>query len=255
VRARRRPDRSSPPRSPYAGQHANVGHRPLIAGPPLIDWVLRHRRGLLVAALGLLAFVFALHAWIELVGPLPGDRAVADWFDQGRPTASLTPDVRNVISVFDDLATPYVAAATVLALTAIAWEAVGPRWALLVVASAAVVVLNATLKHLFGPSPVWVEHGFSGVGLPSGHVAYTTALLGFVAWLSLARGRRAPAAIALCVVALMGPARIVAGTHLPSDVVAGYAVGLAWLAGVLALGVRWAARVAPRAPRADIVGR
>jgi membrane-associated phospholipid phosphatase len=33
----------------------------------------------------------------------------------------------------------------------------------------------------------------------------------------------------------MGPVQVLAGSHWPSDVIAGYALGLAWLAVVLAV--------------------
>jgi membrane-associated phospholipid phosphatase len=201
-----------------------------------------HRGRLILAAAALLAFAVALREWLVTVGPLPGDRVAASWFSDGGPRRWLTGDLGGLVRFFDVLATPYVAAATVLILAAVAWEVAGPRWAALVVAAAGVVVLNAALKHVFGPTPLWTEHHFKGINLPSGHVAYVTALFGLVAWLALDRGRRAAAAACLLLVALIGPARIVAGTHLPSDVLAGYAVGLAWLALVLAVGAPWAAR-------------
>lgn len=37
----------------------------------------------------------------------------------------------------------------------------------------------------------------------------------------------------------MGPALLLRGVHYPADVLAGYALGLAWLIGVLLLGERW----------------
>jgi membrane-associated phospholipid phosphatase len=40
----------------------------------------------------------------------------------------------------------------------------------------------------------------------------------------------------------MGPQRVIARTHLPSDVIAGYLAGLAWLSAVVAVGVPWAVR-------------
>jgi hypothetical protein len=46
----------------------------------------------------------------------------------------------------------------------------------------------------------------------------------------------------LALVIGMGPFRIIDGAHWPSDVLAGYALGLAWTIVVLVLGTPWATR-------------
>jgi membrane-associated phospholipid phosphatase len=229
-------------------RHRLINAPRLGAGPsPLSEsWVVAHRRALLLAGVVVLGLVVVMRAWLDLVGPMPGDVAAADWFVTWSPGRSLSPDLDSLLDVFDDLATPYVAALTVAAAAAVVWEARGWRWAVLVPASAAVVVPNAVLKHLFGPTPVYAEQGFNGINFPSGHVTYTTALFGLLAWLAFTRGRRAAGAICLALVVVMGPARVLGGVHLPSDVVAGYGVGLAWLAAVLAIGVPWAGADARR---------
>lgn len=180
----------------------------------------------------MLVVVFAIDGWLEWVGPLPGDRAAADggWKPWKYPG-----DIRSLIGFFDTLATPWIAAGTVLVLLAVVAENLGGRWARLIPAAAAVVILNATLKHIFGPTPLWDAHHDFGLNFPSGHVAYATALFGTVAWIAGHHGQRAIAATSIILIVLMGIDRIVSRSHLPSDVVAGYFVGGAWLCLVLAL--------------------
>jgi undecaprenyl-diphosphatase len=190
------------------------------------------RLRLLVAAAAMLALVFAIFAWLRWVGPLPGDRAAADgdWRPWRWPG-----DVQSLISFFDSLGTPWIAAGTVLAAAAVTAENVGRRAAALIVAAACVVVLNALLKHLFGPTPLWDERHDYGLNFPSGHVAYATAVFGAVAWLAWGRRQRAIAVTAVALIVLMGVDRVLSRAHLPSDVLAGYLVGGAWLFLVLAL--------------------
>lgn len=72
---------------------------------------------------------------------------------------------------------------------------------------------------------------------PSGHTAYVTAVLGLAAIVLAEHRRWWLAAGALLVIAAMGPSRIVLGVHWLSDVLAGYAIGLAWLVLVVTLGL------------------
>lgn len=214
-----------------------VGERRLTAP------AIRARRGrLLATAAGLLALVFALWLWLRFAGPLPGDRAAASWWRHWDPDTSAPVVARSAIAFFDDLATPAVAVLTVAILAGLAYALLGARWALLVAAASGVVVLNAALKQLFGPTALWVTLRHGGHNFPSGHVAYATSLFGLVGVLALAHRARVIAAACLAVIVLMGCDRVIGQTHLPSDVIAGYAVGGAWLCALLALGVPWAAR-------------
>jgi undecaprenyl-diphosphatase len=215
----------------------------------LIDALLVRRRQLLWLAGGLLAAVLLLDLWLHVVGPLPGERAIGRWWVHWRPWRDLNGDQWAAIDVFDDLATPYVAVVTVAIAAGVAWENLGARWAVLVVASSGVVVLTATLKQVLGASPLWVDLGRHGLNYPSGHVAYVTSLGGCLALIGMWRGQRTLVAGAALVIVAMGPQRVVARTHLPSDVLAGYAAGVAWLSLVLAIGLPWARRHAgPSAP-------
>jgi undecaprenyl-diphosphatase len=60
-------------------------------------------------------------------------------------------------------------------------------------------------------------------------------VFGIVAWFAWHHGRRDAALILGGLVVAMGPARVLASAHLPSDVLGGYLLGGAWLLVVLAI--------------------
>lgn len=131
-----------------------------------------------------------------------------------------------------------VALAAVIGAAA-AYLALRKRWRLavyLLVAGAGALVLDPVLKSLAGRLRPVVAHPIaSGTGdsFPSGHslgsiVCYGAVLLVF---LPAARGRWRPAVITvvITIVALVGISRILLGVHYISDVIAGWAIGIAWL--------------------------
>ena len=104
----------------------------------------------------------------------------------------------------------------------------------LAAALAAFVPLCWIVIQLHGSFP-----GDNGTPLSRSVVVITT--LGPLGWFALARGHRATCAAMLLVILAMGPLRVIDGAHWPSDVLAGYALGLAWTIAVLAIGLPWAA--------------
>ena len=89
--------------------------------------------------------------------------------------------------------------------------------------------------------PKLIADGIAAPGLhsfPSGHVALMLAVYGLLAWL-WARSSRSTAERILVVLLLsallliVGWARLRLGTHWPSDVLAGYVIGGAWLTTVI----------------------
>lgn len=85
-----------------------------------------------------------------------------------------------------------------------------------------------------------------GASFPSGHAFGATVLYGALLVLALPglrAGRRTlVVALVSVLVALIGASRVVLGVHYPSDVVAGWLLGLAWLVGTTAAFRRGAER-------------
>ncbi len=102
-------------------------------------------------------------------------------------------------------------------------------------------LLNETLKlhfHRARPKVPWSigdEHTFS---FPSGHSLFSVVLYGSLAYLALGHARTTRRRYAIVLPAMLLPlgigiSRIYLGMHYPTDVLAGYTVGLLWLAAVI----------------------
>jgi len=100
-------------------------------------------------------------------------------------------------------------------------------------------LLTQAIKVAVGrPRPsaglVRIVDPIAGAGFPSGHTIFYTTFFGFLGYLSYALmkpSRRRTLLIWLCgaMILLVGPSRIWLGHHWPSDVLASYALGLAYL--------------------------
>ncbi|MDQ0217882.1 phosphatase PAP2 family protein [Peribacillus cavernae] len=116
----------------------------------------------------------------------------------------------------------------------------------LIVSSGLGSIFNIVLKSIFRRErpdilPIIIEHGFS---FPSGHSMGSFILYGSLAIVLVKVSRRLYLdwiCVGLCVVAilLIGISRIYLGVHYPSDVIAGFAAGGAWLT-ICGLGLRYA---------------
>jgi undecaprenyl-diphosphatase len=120
------------------------------------------------------------------------------------------------------------------------------RGALLVVLTlAGAGLLNMLLKQTFArarPDPFFDYPLPASHSFPSGHAFFAASLLGGLAVLASGRVQSTPLRVAVWVVAaalilLIGLSRVYLGVHYPSDVFAGYAVAVVWVASV-ALGDR-----------------
>lgn len=97
-----------------------------------------------------------------------------------------------------------------------------------------VIVLLASaccglIKIFCGPTPFWLAQHHVGTNFPSGVVTFTTAAGGYLALVAWRMGRRAMPVVLIGVILGAGPARVIGGQHLLSDVIGGYMLGAAWL--------------------------
>lgn len=192
--------------------------------------------------LPLLGALFALAASLWLFGLIAddivetetaNDQRLADWL-HGRATDPLT-DVFHGITFLGNFLT--LLAVTVVAV-AILWRRQRRTDAVFVaLAFVGAQVLSSGMKlgfrrdRPFFPDPLATEHTYS---FPSGHALVSLTVYGALALL-LARelssnGRRAVlfAGTAVLVLAI-GFSRLYLGVHFLSDVLAGFAAGIAWL--------------------------
>jgi membrane-associated phospholipid phosphatase len=204
--------------------------------------LVRHRRSAGTAAV-LLVGVLLLALALTQREDFPGDRLQIPAQTGGHVSEPL----RTFANLCAFLAEPAVAALTILALSLVVSVRIGRRDGLLVIVIAGALVINEVARRIIGPTPAEIAVGGRPVdNFPSGHAVYAAAVLGLAAWLALAHGRRALCAGLCLVLVAMGPLRVLRGFHWPSDVLAGYALGGAWLITVLALCLPWAAAGRPR---------
>ncbi len=95
-------------------------------------------------------------------------------------------------------------------------------------------LLNPLIKSIVErPRPttdiVSVLEQANNSSFPSGHALGAMVFYGFLAWVAWSEGRRGLAAGLVAAILLVGVSRIYLGVHWPSDVLAGYAIGLVWI--------------------------
>ena len=196
----------------------------------------------LLAALGAALLTFAALAEDLVTGDpiVQWDQRFAAWL-HAHPNEPTT-DVPRVVTEFGRVA--FVTATTIAIDTGLALRRRLAEALLLVFAVLGAEDVNFALKAIFRrerpsfPDPLASETSFS---FPSGHSSVAIAFYGALA-LVLARllprwrARLALALAAAALVAVIGLSRLYLGVHYLSDVLAGFAAGLAWfLICVLAL--------------------
>ena len=187
--------------------------------------------GLLLLAIS--AWAFAAIADEMADGETAYDQSIADWL-HARATDPLTELFEAVTTLGNGIV---LAGVTAIAAYLLARRGRGREAVLVVLAFAGAEVLSWSLKlgfrrdRPFFTDPLATESTFS---FPSGHSTVSLAVYGALAVVlarQLPRRRRAlPLAAAAVLVGLIGFSRMYLGVHFLTDVLAGFAVGTAWLA-------------------------
>jgi len=179
---------------------------------------------LLICSAVLLLAVIA-ERWLLASHLFPGDR----WAAAVGMSHKSWP-VWDITRIYQQVGRPLVAIGEVAVMLAWLWRRAGRRetQGLLIVMLASASC--GVIKILCGPTPLWMvlDHHV-GTNFPSGVVTFMTATVGYVAVVAWRLGHRAvPIALTLAILG-SGPARILGGQHLISDVLGAYMLGLAWL--------------------------
>ena len=193
--------------------------------------------GLVVGVVAVAIFAAVAEAVTEGVTP-SFDERVLQWFQSHR-----TPLLDKIMVEITTLGGGVVLVMIVLVAAVFLWQT-QHRWSvyLLLLGVLGGKLLNTILKQFFSrdrPSVVeWVTDVHSA-SFPSGHSMSSMVVYGSIAYL-VGRLDYRPAlrhsiwALAAVVILLIGISRMYLGVHYPSDVIAGFLGGLAWLGFVVA---------------------
>lgn len=230
----------------------------------LVNWVRNQEALVLFTAL---IVVLALLAFIKITGEvLEGDtREFDEWLlralrQPGQPTIPIGPpwlmEAARDITVFGG----HTVLVVILVLT-LGYLALDRKYAAMcfvAVAACGGGLLSTAMKSLIGrPRPAVVAHlvTVTSPSFPSGH-----AMLAAVTFLTLgallarfAARRRVRVyclSVALLLAFLVGASRVYLGVHYPTDVISGWAAGLAWALGcwLVARYLQYRGKVEPPGP-------
>ena len=166
--------------------------------------------------------------WLVARYTFPGDNWAANLGTQLAISHHPWP-VWALTRAYQQIGRPLVAIGEVLVMLAWLWRTAGRR-----AAQGLLIVLLASatcglIKIICGPSQLWIALNHVGTNFPSGVVTFMTASMGYVALVAWREGRRTLPLILLIAIIGAGPARVLGGQHLPSDVLGGYMLGTSWL--------------------------
>jgi undecaprenyl-diphosphatase len=229
----------------------------------ILRLIARHVRGFwtaIVAALtlGLTLGVAASIGFVALAGFVAGgttrriDESVIRWFDGLR-----SPLLNEIMLEVTTLGNALVLVVVVGVASIFLWLT-HHRWSVYVLLAGVLggQIVNNILKAIFArdrPDIIeWVD-SVSSPSFPSGHAMSAFIAYGSVAYIvgrlePTLRMRVSTWAIAALLIVAIGVSRIYLGVHYPSDVIAGFLAGLAWI-GFVAASIRAVHFFAPRRPR------
>ena len=192
---------------------------------------------LLVAGAAATVFSALLLAVVVHRGPLPLDGAVREWF----ATVS-NRENRDLVLPAARMGAREILVPLLLAGGGLLWwrrRTPGPLLLLVVSYVGMAMVVGPAKKLLHRPEPFDLA-GEIGRSFPSGHAAQAILVYGMLAALLTAqpvsgRARAAATVLPLAASAAVGFAVLFRNAHWLSDMVAGYAIGVVWLAGPLGL--------------------
>jgi undecaprenyl-diphosphatase len=159
-------------------------------------------------------------------------RVVHSWY---------TPEMTRVMLTFTFMGSwEFIASCVGLLIFALLYGRRTREAASLAVAVGGSAVLNVGLKlwfHRLRPEVPWVLVHESSFSFPSGHAVVAFCFYATITLLLARRGRVATRAIstvsAIFIILGIGTSRVYLGVHYPSDIAAGYLVGIVWVAATL----------------------
>jgi undecaprenyl-diphosphatase len=204
------------------------------------------RLTLFALALVLVAVPFSTLLF-QVVAKGPLTRVDGSLADRLNDFAHSSPGLVRLLELVSWLGRPASLALLVGAAAVWAWRRGRRRLAVfLVVTAVGALLVNSAVKILVDRPRPAVDHPIMtafGKSFPSGHamsslVSYGSVLLAFLP--AIGRRWRTPAILATALLVLfIGCSRVILGVHFLSDVLAGYALGLAWLIGAVAAFEIW----------------
>ena len=188
--------------------------------------------GILVLTLG--AWIFGITVEELSEGDTHLDTRFAAWLHE-HATDGWTTFFENVTRLGN---VPVLAAVTLVAAIVLARKRLTSELELLLLAAFGAQILTFGLKlgfereRPFFPDPLATESTYS---FPSGHASVSLAVYGTIGYIAArhatARGRQIGILVAAAgLILLIGFSRLYLGVHYLSDVIAGFSLGLAWVA-------------------------
>jgi undecaprenyl-diphosphatase len=159
-----------------------------------------------------------------------------------------SPTIVRILQLISWLGRPVVLGLVVAVAVVVLWRRGQPKLiAFLVLTTLGGGLVDSLVKILVNrPRPV-VDHPVStamGKSFPSGHsmsslITYGALLVIFLPAVRSRRGRRITLAATTVLILAIGVSRLMLGVHFVTDVIGGFILGAAWLAGAVAIFEVW----------------